>query len=91
MILTRLLTHIEFFIGHEKAVYRLQLHHNLIVSCSKDQTVRIWDMKTNTCAHVLKEHKKEVRCVRMNDEIIVSGSEDDTIGTCDTCQSVISD
>lgn len=41
-------------------------------------------MKTNSCVQVLKEHKKEVRCVRMNDEIIVSGSEDETIGTCVT-------
>ncbi len=70
-----------FIVGHEKAVYRLQLHNHLIASCSKDQTVRIWDTKNNTCAHVLKEHRKEVRCVRMNDDIIVSGSEDDTIGT----------
>lgn len=59
------------------------------VSGSRDQTLRIWDLKTLTCKHVLYGHASSVRCLAVQDKQVVSGSYDGTArlwdlesGTC---------
>ena len=50
------------------------------VSGGWDHTLRIWDMSNGTCIRVLEGHTNGVNCCSMlNDYILISGSNDDTI------------
>lgn len=48
----------------------------LLVSVSKDKTVRIWELENKTCLHILKGHKRNVQEVRFshNAQYLVSWS-----------------
>ena len=53
----------------------------VVVSGGCDRDVRVWDIKSGTCKHVLRGHTSTVRCMRVIDgrPIAVSGSRDATL------------
>ena len=47
-----------------------------MVSGSRDATLRVWDIETGECEHVLVGHVAAVRCVQYNGKLVVSGAYD---------------
>jgi F-box and WD-40 domain protein 1/11 len=64
--------------GHTDNVTCLQSNNKVIISGSKDETVRIWDIESGELLNTLK-HKSTVRLLRFNDNIIVALLIDSTI------------
>ena len=43
--------------GHTNTVNNIILyHHNKLISCSGDKTIKIWDLNTGKCLKTLKGH-----------------------------------
>lgn len=49
--------HVHLLQGHTQAVRALAAHGRVCVSGSYDNTVRVWDIVTGTCSHVLTGHE----------------------------------
>lgn len=47
-----------------------------VVSGSRDATLRVWDINTGACLHVLVGHLAAVRCVQYDGRLVVSGAYD---------------
>lgn len=47
-----------------------------VVSGSRDATLRVWDVQTGECLHVLVGHLAAVRCVQYDGKLVVSGAYD---------------
>lgn len=47
-----------------------------MVSGSRDTTLRVWDVSTGRCEHVLTGHLAAVRCVQYDGRRVVSGGYD---------------
>lgn len=47
-----------------------------VVSGSRDATLRVWDIDTGVCLHVLVGHLAAVRCVQYDGKFVVSGAYD---------------
>lgn len=47
-----------------------------VVSGSRDATLRVWDIDTGQCLHVLMGHVAAVRCVQYDGRRVVSGAYD---------------
>lgn len=47
-----------------------------MVSGSRDTTLRVWDVTTGRCEHVLTGHVAAVRCVQYDGRRVVSGGYD---------------
>ena len=47
-----------------------------VVSGSRDATLRMWDINTGECLHVLMGHVAAVRCVQYDGRLVVSGAYD---------------
>ena len=64
--------------GHVGAVYRLawSADSRMIVSASKDSTLKIWDLKTYKLKADLPGHTDEVYCVDFVADKVVSGGRD---------------
>ncbi|KAJ3291214.1 hypothetical protein HK104_006274 [Borealophlyctis nickersoniae] len=69
----------KVFSGHQEAIYCLQFDEDKIVSGSRDDTIKIWDMKSGKCRTTLMGHHGSVLCLQYDDRHIVSGSSDSTI------------
>ena len=52
---------------------------DLIVSGSTDRTIRVWNIATGACQHILYGHTSTVRCLALHSDIVVSGSRDATV------------
>ena len=54
---------------------------NILVTSSRDNTIKIWNIKKNRCLKTLSGHSNNVNCVAIspNGQTIVSGSSDNTI------------
>lgn len=50
-----------------------------VVSGSRDATLRVWDIDTGECLHVLMGHMAAVRCVQYDGRLVVSGAYDYTV------------
>ena len=46
------------------------------MSGSRDATLRVWDVNTGNCLHVLTGHMAAVRCVCYDGKLVVSGAYD---------------
>lgn len=67
--------------GHALTIRCLKVLHGrpLAVSGSRDQTVRVWDIRRGQLLRTLEGHEQSVRCLDVCGDRIVSGSYD---GTC---------
>ncbi|CAG0924373.1 unnamed protein product [Notodromas monacha] len=81
--------HIRTFVGHTHAVTCVQMDDTRIVSGSHDQTIKVWDVRTNSKWSVmtLVGHSGTVRCLQLlggeSTPKLVSGSSDGTIKVWD--------
>lgn len=73
--------HLRLLEGHTHAVRALSAHGRTLVSASYDSTVRVWDILSGKCRHVLAGHGQKVYAVVYDHlrEQCMSGSEDGTI------------
>lgn len=75
----------ERFAGHEDDIYAVHASSegpsSLLVSGSKDRTVRVWDtrMPSNSCTNTLKSHTGAVLDVKLRGNRVVSASMDKTV------------
>ncbi|TYZ59577.1 hypothetical protein PybrP1_000436, partial [[Pythium] brassicae (nom. inval.)] len=60
--------------------------HPWILSCSDDQTIRIWNWQSRSCVSILTGHNHYVMCAAFHpkDDLIVSASLDQTVRVWDT-------
>ncbi len=72
--------------GHSKPVIdAIFLNADLLVSCSRDQTIRVWNMNTKQIVRSLNNHTRAVTDVALRPDVegslplMVSGGEDRTI------------
>ena len=65
--------------GHASTVRCMAMHGNQVVSGSRDNTLRVWDISTFECKMVLVGHLAAVRCVCFDGKKVVSGSYDNTV------------
>ncbi|PHH60707.1 hypothetical protein CDD81_1325 [Ophiocordyceps australis] len=70
--------------GHQECIYTLQFDANYLVSGSRDQSLRIWDMHSHRLVRPpLLGHKGSVLCLQFDadpaEDILVSGSSDSDI------------
>lgn len=70
--------------AHRECVYAIQFIGKLLVSGSRDKTVRVWDLETKRLWHQpLSGHAKSVLCLQFDpspeEDVIVSGSSDRSI------------
>ncbi|CAB3403839.1 unnamed protein product [Caenorhabditis bovis] len=64
---------------NSKGVYCLQYDDEKIVSGLRDNTIKIWDRKDNSCSKVLSGHTGSVLCLQYDSRVIISGSSDATV------------
>ena len=57
----------------------MAMKDNYVVSGSRDNTLRLWNLDTFQCEGVLQGHVAAVRCVCFDGKKIVSGSYDYTV------------
>jgi len=64
--------------GHSDSVETVAVcdTEGLIVSGARDTTLRIWDVRTGRCLHMLQGHMGAVSCLEVDDQRIVSAGED---------------
>lgn len=53
--------------GHTDKINAIYLDDNTILSCSNDKTIRVWDIKSGKCVHILT-HDKAVKYFDANDD-----------------------
>ncbi|HSW87447.1 MAG TPA: hypothetical protein VLG49_08130, partial [Rhabdochlamydiaceae bacterium] len=66
-------------IGHTSGSDALCMDENFLYSGSQDNTIRIWDLKTNQCVGILQGHSLAVMCLCIDKNFLYSGSKDQTI------------
>ena len=59
-----------------KFSYIFSCYTHRVVSGSRDATLRVWDIETGQCLHVLMGHVAAVRCVQYDGRRVVSGAYD---------------
>jgi WD40 repeat protein len=71
-------THTEKHIptAHEGSITCLKIWGGCFITCSKDGSIKIWDLISSQPITIMKRHPSHLLCVDMNDELIVSGSDD---------------
>ncbi|KAF9967996.1 hypothetical protein BGZ70_007280 [Mortierella alpina] len=69
--------------GHTEGIYCIQFDDQKIVSGSRDNTIKIWDMETGACRRTYVGHSASVLCLQYDEDRIVSGSSDATINVWD--------
>lgn len=65
--------------GHSGEVNALKRAENVLVSCSDDSTVKLWNYNTPDAICTLEAHKKEVYTIDTNSKYVVSGSFDSNV------------
>ncbi|KAL6066254.1 SCF complex F-box protein MET30 [Balamuthia mandrillaris] len=69
--------------GHKADVLKVRFNESLIVSGSKDRSIKMWNVHTGQCLRTLQGHRGNVYCVRFDDNRVVSCSQDQTIKVWD--------
>lgn len=65
--------------GHFDSVYCIQFDRKRLVSGSRDQTIKIWDMEGFSTARSLVGHTGSVLCLQFEQNLLVTGSSDSTV------------
>ncbi|KAG0324432.1 hypothetical protein BGZ99_001814 [Dissophora globulifera] len=65
--------------GHTEGIYCIQFDDQKIISGSRDNTIKIWDLASGQCLRTYLGHTASVLCLQYDEERIVSGSSDTTI------------
>ena len=67
--------------GHHDDVYSvISLESNKLISCSKDKTIKIWNLETGQCLKTLTEHSLPVNTIfLLANHKLASGSSDKTV------------
>lgn len=78
--------------GSSVTCVRFNAPGTLLVSCSLDKSVKVWDMRGN-CLKTMMEHSRYVNCVAINSNssIIASGSNDRSVLIWDLVGSMTTD
>ncbi|KAH9947517.1 coatomer subunit alpha-2 [Amylocystis lapponica] len=73
--------------GHLDYVRTVQFHHEMpwILSCSDDQTIRIWNSTSRNCIAILTGHSHYVMSAQFHpkEDLVVSASQDQTVRVWD--------
>ncbi|KAF9907227.1 Mitochondrial fission protein [Linnemannia zychae] len=71
------------FYGHDGVITTLDLNgpYGTLVTASKDNTTRVWDLSTFKCLGQLPGHQDYVECMQLSQNTLVTGSRDSTIRT----------
>ncbi|KAN0065765.1 hypothetical protein ACQY0O_000895 [Thecaphora frezii] len=76
----------RFLLGHKDSVYCVQHDEGVgsgtqgkVVSGSRDWTIRVWDIETGDCRHILHGHRASVLSLQYDDRILVTGSSDSLV------------
>ena len=64
------------FQGHTDAIYCLQFDEEKIISGSRDNTIKVWDMKSKKILHSLTGHDGSILCLQYSHTHLISGSSD---------------
>ncbi|KAF4084081.1 hypothetical protein AMELA_G00124460 [Ameiurus melas] len=72
------------FEGHQEAVNGMQIHNDLLFTCSGDRTVRAFNLMSRKCVAVFDGHSSKVNCLVVSSgpglpQRLYSGSSDQTI------------
>ena len=71
------------FAGHLGPVYDVSINpsNSLIASCSRDNTIRIWNNNASAKSQILKGHSAPVKSIEFNADgtMLVSASDDKVI------------
>lgn len=67
--------------GHTHRVWVLECagDGSRLVSGSCDASVRVWDVVSGSCLHVLRGHKASISCLNILGDVLVTGSEDKSV------------
>ena len=52
---------------------------NFAIPLKQDQSVRLWDKATGECQAIYQEHKGSVWCLQFRENLLLTGSADQTI------------
>ena len=71
------------FYGHDGVITTLDLNgpYGTLVTASKDNTTRVWDLSTFKCLGQLPGHEDYVESMQLSQNTLVTGSRDSTIRT----------
>ena len=71
------------FYGHDGVITALDLNgpYGTLVTASKDNTTRVWDLTTFKCLGQLPGHEDYVECMQLSQNTLITGSRDSTIRT----------
>lgn len=71
---------VRYLRGHDQSVLGVRwVQTDKVVSCSKDEQLRLWDRSSGQCLRVMTGHRAAVNAVQWHDTRIVSASGDRTL------------
>ena len=72
-----------YYQGHDHTLSSIQysLTGDQLITCGRDQTIKIWEVTTGYCLNTLLGHNDWVKClsISLDGELLASGSHDQTI------------
>ncbi|KAF8942773.1 SCF ubiquitin ligase complex subunit cdc4 [Haplosporangium gracile] len=76
---------IHTLVGHEDKLYTIVLDtfNRQCFTAGMDATIRVWSLDTGSSLHILTGHTSMVGLLRLNDNLLVSGSADRTVKVWD--------
>jgi F-box/WD-40 domain protein 7 len=60
----------------------VEVYGSRLFSASADKTIRVWDIDSRRCEHVLEDHTRPVLSLAISGNRLYSGSYDFTIKVC---------
>lgn len=64
---------------HNSGIYCLQFDSNILLTGSRDQNLKMWDIKTGRLLHKLEGHTGSVLCLQFDQRFLISGSSDGSL------------